>query len=29
MEIISRHETEDEKGYANVVFNSGGKMYTK
>jgi len=27
MEIISRHETEDEKGYANVVFNSEENVY--
>ncbi len=27
MEIISRHETEDEKGYANVVFDSKENVY--
>lgn len=27
MEIISRHDTEDEKGYANVVFNSEENVY--
>jgi len=27
MEIISRHETEDEKGFADVVFNPKEDVY--